>query len=109
MLPLPFIINLPDLRLVNRPENILFRSKAASSDIVIADFGVYAHWALSPETAAYACQLTLQCQVLRFLWRNTHVRGHRKFRVYDSRGTIKWPRQACRSLVKLLAFLTDHS
>jgi len=35
---------------VDRPENILFRTKDPSSDIVIADFGMYVALTCSPET-----------------------------------------------------------
>jgi len=54
----PFIIHLQsfsevfgsDTWLVNRPENFIFRTKDPSSDLGIANFGVYVPWIFSPET-----------------------------------------------------------
>ena len=54
----PFIIHLQsfsevvgsDTRLVNRPENFIFGTKDLSSDLGIANFGVYVPSIFSPET-----------------------------------------------------------
>jgi hypothetical protein len=64
-------------------ENILFRTKNPSSDIVIANFGSWitlTHWRHA------TCHTTLYCKAPRFRWKTVHV-PPRLFWMWDFRDT----------------------
>ena len=97
-----------DAWLVNRPENILFRTKDPLSDMVTTDFGVCVPRLSRRKHVSYACDFTLRFQAPRFLC-GTALLHRRKFRLCHPRSTqSRGARQACQPLLNSLGTVISY-